>query len=200
MHIVSHRGSSLSSPRHLIHACAPVRCVVVVLFTRLLFLFVPLLFFQTFQMSSSEFHERLKSKDLRDFRLGTVASSDHETPLTDSRLPSAVTDLFTVKNSKFFCTLRLFPQIDIEPPRYRLPCAINGHTIFEASAQNQTPTSLYASAKKTRMRNFVPMFLVLSSARFRRCIVDNAFLNSGSYLVGTESKCATLVWIHQLPR
>ena len=33
-------------------------------------------------MSSSEFHERLKSKDLRDFRLGTVATSDHETPLT----------------------------------------------------------------------------------------------------------------------
>ena len=84
MHIVSHRGSSLSSPRHPIHACAPVRCVVVVLFTPLLFLFVPLLFFQTFQMSSSEFHERLKSKDLRDFRLGTVASSDHETPLTVS--------------------------------------------------------------------------------------------------------------------
>ena len=84
MHIVSHRGSSLSSPRHPIHACPFVRCVVVVLFTRLLFLFVPLLFFQTFQMSSSEFHERLKSKDLRDFRLGTVASSDHETPLTQS--------------------------------------------------------------------------------------------------------------------
>ena len=33
-------------------------------------------------MSSSEFHEKFKSKDLRDFRLGTVASSDHETPLT----------------------------------------------------------------------------------------------------------------------
>ena len=29
MHIVSHRGSSLSSVRHPIHACAPVRCVVV---------------------------------------------------------------------------------------------------------------------------------------------------------------------------
>ena len=82
MHIVSHRGSSLSSARHPIHACAFVRCVVVVLFTRLLFLFVPLLFFRPFQMSSSEFHERLKSKDLRDFRLGTVATSDHETPLT----------------------------------------------------------------------------------------------------------------------
>ena len=33
-------------------------------------------------MSSSEFHEKFKSKDLRDFRLETVASSDHETPLT----------------------------------------------------------------------------------------------------------------------
>ena len=33
-------------------------------------------------MSSSEFHEKFKSKNLRDFRLGTVASSDHETPLT----------------------------------------------------------------------------------------------------------------------
>ena len=33
----------------------------------------------------------------------------------------------------------------------------------------------------------------LSSARFRRCI-DNALLNSGSYLVGTESTCATFVW------
>ena len=82
MHILSHRGSSLSSACHPIHACAFVRCVVVVLFTRLLFLFVPLLFFRPFQMSSSEFHERLKSKDLRDFRLGTVATSDHETPLT----------------------------------------------------------------------------------------------------------------------
>ena len=82
---MSHRGSSLSSACHPIHACAPVRCVVVVLFTRLFFLSVPLLFFQTFQMSSSEFHERLKSKDLRDFRLGTVATSDHETPLTDNK-------------------------------------------------------------------------------------------------------------------
>ena len=33
-------------------------------------------------MSSSEFHERLRSKPLCDFRLGTVATSDHETPLT----------------------------------------------------------------------------------------------------------------------
>ena len=29
------------------------------------------------------------SKDLRDFRLGTVASNDHETPLTKSDKPSA---------------------------------------------------------------------------------------------------------------
>ena len=40
------------------------------LFTRLLFLFVPLLFFRPFQMSSSEFHEKLKSKSLCNFRLG----------------------------------------------------------------------------------------------------------------------------------
>ena len=33
-------------------------------------------------MSSSEFHEKLKSKSLCDFPLGTVATSDHETPLT----------------------------------------------------------------------------------------------------------------------
>ena len=42
-------------------------------------------------MSSSEFHERLKSKDLRDFRLGTVATSDHETPLTQSK-PNPICD------------------------------------------------------------------------------------------------------------
>ena len=62
------------------------------------------------------------------------------------------------KNSKFFCTLRLFPQIDIQPPKYRFPCVISGHTIFEVSAQHQTPTSLNASAKKT-MKRFVPMLL-----------------------------------------
>ena len=85
MHIVSHRtcGSRPPCARHPIHACAPVRCVVVVsLHPSPFFYFVPLLFFQPFQMSSSEFHERLRSKPLCDFRLGTVATSDHETPLT----------------------------------------------------------------------------------------------------------------------
>ena len=71
-----------SSPRHSIHAWSSVRCVVVVLFTRLLFLSVPLLFFQTFQTPSSAVHKKFMSKDLRDFRLGTVVSNDHETPLT----------------------------------------------------------------------------------------------------------------------
>ena len=33
-------------------------------------------------MSSSEFHEKFRSNPLCDFRLGTVATSDHETPLT----------------------------------------------------------------------------------------------------------------------
>ena len=38
-------------------------------------------------MSSSEFHEKLKSKSLCDFRLGTVVTSDHETPLTAWKVP-----------------------------------------------------------------------------------------------------------------
>ena len=72
---MSHRGSRSSSPRHSIHAWSSVRCVVVVLFTRLLFLSFPLLFFQTFQTPSSAVHKKFMSKDLRDFRLGTVASN-----------------------------------------------------------------------------------------------------------------------------
>ena len=83
-----------------------------------------------------------------------------------SHLPSVTVDcrqlqpIFMIKNSKFFfCTLRLFPQIDIQPPKYRFPCAFSGHAIFEVSAQNQTPTSLNANAKKTRMKRFVPMLL-----------------------------------------
>ena len=55
--------------------------------------------------------------------------------------------------------LRLFPQIDIEPPSNGLPRAISGHTIFEASTQNRTPTSLHATAKKKR-RNYVTMWYV----------------------------------------
>ena len=92
MHIVSHRtcGSSPPCTRHPIHACAPVRCVVVVsLHPSPFFLFVPLLFFRPFQMSFSEFHERLRSKPLCDFRLGTVATSDHETPLTEDELETS---------------------------------------------------------------------------------------------------------------
>ena len=79
----SHRtcGSRPPCTRHPIHACALVRCVVVVsLHLSPFSCFFPLLFFQPFQMSSSEFHERLRSNPLCDFRLGTVATSDHETP------------------------------------------------------------------------------------------------------------------------
>ena len=31
-------------------------------------------------------------------------------------------------------------------------------------------------------------------------LLTTPFLNLSWYLVGTESKCATFVWIHQLPR
>ena len=44
--------------------------------------FVPPLSFQPFQMFTSVFNERFESNPLCDFRLGTVATSDHETPLT----------------------------------------------------------------------------------------------------------------------
>ena len=82
---MSHRtcGSRPPCTRHPIHACALVRCVVVVFSSPVsFFYFVPLLSFRPFQMSSSEFHERFESNPLCDFRLGTVATSDHETPLT----------------------------------------------------------------------------------------------------------------------
>ena len=94
MHIVSHRTVAQVRLARVIPSMHVHLCVVLwlFLFTRLLFLFVPLLFFRPFQMSSSEFHERLKSKSLCDFRLGTVATSDHETPLTDRKPKVIYTD------------------------------------------------------------------------------------------------------------
>ena len=66
-----------------LHACAPVCCVVVVFSSTVSVLyFVPPLSFQPFQMFTSVFNERFRSNPLCDFRLGTVATSDHETPLT----------------------------------------------------------------------------------------------------------------------
>ena len=44
--------------------------------------FVPPFSFQPFLMFTSEFNERSRSNPLCDFRLGTVVTSDHETPLT----------------------------------------------------------------------------------------------------------------------
>ena len=49
------------------------------------FYFVPPFSFQPFLMFTSEFNERSRSNPLCDFRLGTVATSDHETPLTGSK-------------------------------------------------------------------------------------------------------------------
>ena len=52
------------------------------LFISPVFYFVPPFSFQPFLMFTSEFNERSRSNPLCDFRLGTVATSDHETPLT----------------------------------------------------------------------------------------------------------------------
>ena len=46
--------------------------------------FVPLFSFQPFLMFTSEFNERSRSNPLCDFRLGTVVTSDYETPLTQN--------------------------------------------------------------------------------------------------------------------
>ena len=46
--------------------------------------FVPSFSLQPFLMFTSEFNERSRSNPLCDFRLGTVVTSDYETPLTDS--------------------------------------------------------------------------------------------------------------------
>ena len=86
---MSHRtcGSRPPCTRHPIHACAPVCCVVVVFSSPLSVLyFVPPLSFQPFQMFSSEVQREVQVQPLCDFRLGTVATSDHETPLTDRTL------------------------------------------------------------------------------------------------------------------
>ena len=81
--VTSHLGSSPPCTRHPIHACAPVCCVVVDFSSTVSVLyFVPPLSFQPFQMFTSVFNEKFRSNPLCDFRLGTVATSDHETPLT----------------------------------------------------------------------------------------------------------------------
>ena len=81
--VTSHLGSSPPCTRHPIHACAPVCCVVVDFSSTVSVLYiVPPLSFQPFQMFSSVFTEKFRSNPLCDFRLGTVATSDHETPLT----------------------------------------------------------------------------------------------------------------------
>ena len=51
----------------------------------------------------------------------------------------------------------------LKHPEYRFPrVVISGHTIFEVSSRNQTPTNLNASAMKTRMKKFVLSLLASS--------------------------------------
>ena len=71
-----------------LHASShPCMCTCVLrlgcfLFISPVFYFVPPFSFQPFLMFTLEFNERSRSNPLCDFRLGTVATSDHETPLT----------------------------------------------------------------------------------------------------------------------
>ena len=85
MHIVSHRTVAQVRLARVIPSMHVHLCVALWL-TSLhpspVFYFIPLFSFQPFQMFTSEFNERSRSNPLCDFRLGTVATSDHETPLT----------------------------------------------------------------------------------------------------------------------
>ena len=68
--------------------------------------FVPPFSFQSFLMFTSEFNERSRSNPLSDFRLGTVATSNHETPLT-------VVESFCLPNHN------IVPHICWHDPPYR---------------------------------------------------------------------------------
>ena len=85
MHSVHIALCGSSSPRvcHPIHACAPVCCLLTVLFlVSLFFYLVSLFLFRPFLMSTSASNERSMSNPLCDFRLGSVVTSDYVTPLT----------------------------------------------------------------------------------------------------------------------
>ena len=71
--------------------------------------FVPPFSFQPFLMFTSEFNERSRSNPLCDFRLGTVVTSDHETPLTRSTRAGA-------------CQLK--SSATMSPPRARNLCFV----------------------------------------------------------------------------
>ena len=64
--------------------------------------FVPPFSFQPFLMFTSEFNERSRSNPLCDFRLGTVATSDHETPLT-----SCLDKISSTRDNFCRCVLRV---------------------------------------------------------------------------------------------
>ena len=78
-------------------------------------------------------------------------------PVGDSRLPSAVTDFMITREKKTNSSVRRDSahKSVLNNPKYRFPRVISGHTIFEVSTRNQTPTNLNASAMKTRMKRFV---------------------------------------------
>ena len=76
--------SALHASSHPCMRTCVLRCDCFLLACPVLY-FVPPFSFQPFLMFTSEFNERSRSNPLCDFRLGTVATSDHETPLTPPR-------------------------------------------------------------------------------------------------------------------
>ena len=85
-------------------------------------------------------------------------------PVGERRLPSAVTDfMITKKNPNSPVRRDSAHKSVMNHSEYRFPRVVfSGHTIFEVSARNQTPTNLNASAKKTRMKKFELLLLASS--------------------------------------
>ena len=100
------------------------------------FYFVPPFSFQPFQMFFSEFNERSRSNPLCDFRL--VATSDHETPLTDKEFKE------TIKNARKKLETSVAPA---------MPCKIMKNCGSGGSDKNKTKLACILEAdESTRMR------------------------------------------------
>ena len=80
------KSASYASSHPCMCTCV-LRCDCFLLACLVLYLVSPFSF-QPFQMSTSALNERSRSNPLCDFRLGTVVTSDYETPLTETYVGS----------------------------------------------------------------------------------------------------------------
>ena len=116
--------------------------------------FVPPFSFQPFLMFTSEFNERSRSNPLCDFRLGTVVTSDYETPLTVSLAPG------------IFCAVIMLRRM----PMASFRCAMHGHWQLEASDAVGLPGTLYSLINLPSRTLGVRLLLCLKAVLQRRTV------------------------------